>query len=227
MRVISVGVADDHPVVLEGVAGLLRNHTDINILFSTDQIGRLLDSLKQKPIDVLVCDYEFESDRHADGLNLLARIRRIVPATRVLFLSAHSSAFVVSAALDAGAAGFIGKQHNDFVNLAVAIRSVYNHDVYIPESIKSRIFTTRASGTRRSAWLSRLSDKEATVVRMICDGLSIADVANRLNRSPKTVSNQKNAGMKKLGARNDVELVKVMREAELTVGAELLVPHEG
>ncbi|MGF6638866.1 DNA-binding NarL/FixJ family response regulator [Paraburkholderia sp. MM6662-R1] len=42
--------------------------------------------------------------------------------------------------------------------------------------------------------------------------MSIATIAERLNRSPKTVSNQKNAGMKKLGARNDVELVTIVRE---------------
>jgi two-component system capsular synthesis response regulator RcsB len=47
---------------------------------------------------------------------------------------------------------------------------------------------------------------------MICNGMSIGAIAERLKRSPKTVSNQKNAGMKKLGARNDVELAAIMRK---------------
>ncbi|EEA01458.1 transcriptional regulator, LuxR family [Burkholderia sp. H160] len=47
---------------------------------------------------------------------------------------------------------------------------------------------------------------------MICDGMSIGSIAQRLNRSRKTVSNQKNAGMKKLGAKNDVELATIVRE---------------
>lgn len=214
-RAITVGVADDHPVVLQGVSSLLDASSDIDILFTAERISSLLDLLIEKPVDVLVCDYEFEADRHADGLNLLARIGRIAPDTRVLFLSSHASAYIVSAALEAGAAGFIGKQHDHFANLALAIRTVNNHNVYLPESLRQRILSAAMNSSRRSSWLARLSEKEATVVRMTCEGLSITDIAGRLNRSPKTVSNQKNSGMKKLGARNDVELVKVMREAEL------------
>ncbi|PXW24928.1 response regulator transcription factor [Paraburkholderia caballeronis] len=214
MSMIRVGIADDHPVVLQGVSSLLRTQADIDIRFATGRIGELLELLLDDPVDVLVCDYEFEMDRHADGLNLLNRIRRTVPHTRVLFLSSHSSAYIVSAALDAGAAGFIGKRHEEFANLAAAIRSVNNRNVYVPDSLRSRMMSASANGSNRAGWLNRLSEKEATVVRMICEGLSISDIAGRLNRSPKTVSNQKNAGMKKLGARNDVELAKVMREAE-------------
>lgn len=212
MRSITVGIADDHPVVLQGVSCLLGTHSDIEVRFATERIGSLLDLLIEKPVDVLVCDYEFQSDRYPDGLPLLARIRRIAPATRVLFLSSHSSAYIVSAALKAGADGFIGKLHDDFANLAVAVRSVHQHNVYVSESLTRRLSSTSVVGSKPSAWISRLSAKEATVVRMICEGLSISDIANRLNRSPKTVSNQKNAGMKKLGVRNDVELVKVMAE---------------
>lgn len=215
MRAITVGVADDHPVVLQGVSSLLDACSDINIVFTTGHIGTLLELLIEKPVNVLVCDYEFEADRHADGLNLLARIRRIAPDTRVLFLSSHSSAYIVTAALGAGAAGFVGKQHEDFANLAVAIRTVSHHNVYVPASLKARMLATTGVANRTS-WTARLSEKEATVVRMTCAGLSITDIAGRLNRSPKTVSNQKNAGMKKLGARNDIELLKVMREVERT-----------
>jgi len=215
MKTITVGVADDHPVVLQGVSHLLRDHPDIHIRFMTERIGELLELLVERPVDVLVCDYEFETDRHADGLNLLARIRRTAPNTRVLFLSSHSSAYVVSAALDAGAAGFIGKQREDFANLAAGIHSVYNRHVFLPESLKKRMLSVSRNVPKGSnEWRSRLSEKEATVVRMICEGLSISDIAGRLNRSPKTVSNQKNAGMKKLGARNDVELAKVMRDVQ-------------
>lgn len=216
MKTISVGIADDHPVVLQGVASLLRAQSDIDIRFATESIGTLLELLVDQPVDVLVCDYEFESDRHADGLNLLARVRRVAPHTRVLFLSVHTSAYIVSAALKAGAVGFIGKQHKDFASLAAAIISVSNQNVYVPDSLKQRMLSTAANSSRQTSWLTRLSEKEATVVRMICEGLSIGDIARRLNRSPKTVSNQKNAGMKKLGVRNDVELAKVMRETGCT-----------
>jgi two-component system capsular synthesis response regulator RcsB len=159
-----------------------------------------------------VCDYEFEGDPYADGLNLLDRIQRISPPTQVLFLSAHSSTYIVSAALSAGAAGFIGKGREGLANLAAAVRTVRAGSAYLPDSLATKLQSTVRRTGETDAPCNALSEKEATVVRMICNGMSIGAIAERLKRSPKTVSNQKNAGMKKLGVRNDVELVAIMRE---------------
>ncbi|WP_371141008.1 response regulator [Burkholderia cepacia] len=212
MRKITVGVADDHPLILRGVEHLLSVNTDIEICFQSRCIGQLLDMLVEKPVDVLVCDYEFEDDPYPDGLDLLVRIRRTAPATRVLFLSSHASAYIVSAALDAGAAGFVGKGGDDYMDLASAIRVVKNEGIYLPSSLKSQMLLAISHSRRRETRAEMLSTKEATVVRMTCAGMSISEIAERLKRSRKTISNQKNAGMKKLGARNEVELAAIMRK---------------
>jgi len=212
VRKIRVGIADDHPFILLGVEHILLSCPDIEICFKSESIGQLLDLLADIPVDVLLCDYEFEGDPYADGLNLLDRIQRVSRDTRVVFLSAHSSTYIVSAALNAGAAGFIGKGREGLANLAAAVRSVKCGNVYLPDSLARKVESTVARTGEADASRSALSEKEATVVRMICNGMSIGAIAQRLKRSPKTVSNQKNAGMKKLGARNDVELVAIMRE---------------
>ncbi|HEY2021837.1 response regulator transcription factor [Paraburkholderia sp.] len=212
MRKIRLGIADDHPFVLLGVEHIMSRCPDIEIHFKSESIGQLLELLAQIPVDVLVCDYEFEGDPYADGLNLLDRIQRISPATQVLFLSAHSSTYIVSAALSAGAAGFVGKGREGLANLAAAVRTVRAGSVYLPDSLATKMQSTVRRTGETDASRNALSEKEATVVRMICNGMSIGAIAERLKRSPKTVSNQKNAGMKKLGVRNDVELVAIMRE---------------
>jgi len=212
MRKTRVGIADDHPFVLLGVEHILQSCVDIKTCFRSESIAELLDLLVEVPVDVLLCDYEFEGDPQADGLNLLDRIQRVAPATQVVFLSAHCSTYIVSAALNAGAAGFIGKGREGIQNLATAIRSVRSGIVYLPDSLANKMMSTMGHVAENNASLSALSEKEATVVRMICDGMSIRAIAKRLKRSPKTVSNQKNAGMKKLGVKNDVELVTIVRE---------------
>ncbi|KXU83964.1 two-component system response regulator [Paraburkholderia monticola] len=212
MSRIRVGIADDHPFILLGVDHLLQRHPDIQVCFKSESIGRLLQLLVDVPVDVLVCDYEFEGDPYADGLNLLDRIRRVAPAVSVVFLSAHSSTHIISSALNAGAAGFVGKGPEGFVGLVTAVRVAKNKRVFLPDSIANRILSTPGCAAEGGSSLDSLSEKELTVVRMICDGMSIGAIAERLNRSRKTVSNQKNAGMKKLGARNDVELVTIVRE---------------
>jgi two-component system capsular synthesis response regulator RcsB len=212
VRKIRVGIADDHPFILLGVEHIMLPCPDIEICFKSESIGQLLDRLVEIPVDVLLCDYEFEGDPYADGLNLLDRIQRISPATQVVFLSAHCSTYIVSAALKAGAAGFIGKGREGLANLAIAVRTVKSGNIYLPDSLARKMQSTEGCTGENDASRGVLSEKEATVVRMICSGMSIGAIADRLKRSRKTVSNQKNAGMKKLGARNDVELVAIMRE---------------
>lgn len=212
MNKIRVGIADDHPFILLGVKHLLQPCPDIQICFISESIGRLLQLLVEVPVDVLVCDYEFEGDPYADGLGLLDRIRRVDPAVRVVFLSSHSSTHIISAALNAGAAGFVGKGPEGFDSLAAAVRAANNKCVFLPDSLANKMLSTTGRAAEGGSSLNSLSEKESTVVRMICDGMSIGEIAERLNRSPKTISNQKNAGMKKLGARNDIELATIVRE---------------
>ncbi|AJC47779.1 MULTISPECIES: response regulator transcription factor [Xanthomonas] len=210
---IRVGIADDHPIVLLGVTSVLKNTPGIDLLFSCDGIGQLLRELVKQPVDVLLCDYEFESDPQADGLHLLQRLRRLAPQMRLLVLSAHTAPSIVSAALQLGASGFIGKSRADFGNLAAAVQEVASGRLYVPGSLSAALLTThyRKNG---AIGMDALSAKEATVARMTADGLSLSEIADRLKRSPKTISNQKIAAMKKLGAKNDVELAALLRELD-------------
>ncbi|HGL4259150.1 response regulator transcription factor [Burkholderia dolosa] len=213
MKRIRVAVADDHPIVLVGIKGILMDAPDIEVSFLADNIKTLLEKVREEPIDVLVCDYEFEDDKEADGLNLLRRLIQLVPDTRVLFLSSHSATHIVSAALAGGAAGFIGKSKADFAVLADAIRRVHGGETYIPPSIATEILANVfSSRTRQTTGVDTLSPRELEVVRLICAGHSITEIAERVCRSPKTISNQKNAAMRKLAVRNDVELARAARD---------------
>lgn len=97
------------------------------------------------------------------------------------------------------------------MDLAAAIRTVRSGGEYLSSSLKSQALFAESHSRRNGTRIEMLSAKEATVVRMICAGMSIAAIAERLKRSRKTISNQKNAGMKKLGARNEVELATIMQ----------------
>lgn len=208
---IRVGIADDFPVVLRGVEAILAPCTDIALGFSAESIAQLMTALEQTPVDVLLCDYAFDEDLQADGLDLLKRLRRHHPTLKVIFLSAHAQPQIIASALELGAVGFIGKSRNDFVNLPQAIYCVQNGQIYLPQSLSSALLGSLFSTQPRQNGLGQLSERELVVARMICQGMSISAIAERLNRSPKTISNQKIAAMKKLGVRNDVELSQVFQ----------------
>jgi two-component system capsular synthesis response regulator RcsB len=132
----------------------------------------------------------------------------------VLFLSSFSAFHIVSGALNHGAAGFIGKKEEDFAALPTAVRSVYGGSVYLPASLASVVLSNvfKPDVKVRGNLQEALSPRELEVVRLLFDGSTIMEIADRLSRSPKTISNQKNSAMKKLAAKNDVELAKVVRD---------------
>ena len=134
-----------------------------------------------------------------------------MPDTRILLLSAHSTPSIVSATLGLGASGFIGKSRADFGNLAAAVRKVAGGSLYVPGSLSAALLSARY-GKHGMVGVEALSTREVIVAQMTADGLTIGEIADRLKRSPKTISNQKVAAMKKLGVKNDVELAAVLRE---------------
>ena len=208
---IRVGIADDYPVVLRGIEAILSPCPDMQLAFSAESIAQLMTCLAQTPIDVLLCDYAFDDDPQADGLDLLKRLRRHHPELKIIFLSAHAQPQIISSALELGAAGFIGKNRTDVVNLPQAIYCVQAGQVYLPQSLSASLLGSLYSVHSRQTGLGQLSERELVVARMICQGMSIAAIAERLKRSPKTISNQKVAAMKKLGVSNDVELSRVFQ----------------
>ncbi|MGV7189967.1 response regulator [Xanthomonas axonopodis] len=211
MTKITVGVADDHPVVLIGINSVLKNNGDLDLLFSCEKIQQLILMLQTHPVDVLLCDYEFNNDPIADGLTLLKNLRRTAPNTKILILSAHSSPAIVAATLETGVSGFIGKSRSDFGNIATAVRTVAAGRLWISKNLSETLlpFAVHRYANHNS---NHLSPKESSVARMTADGLTIREIANRLQRSPKTISNQKIAAMRKLGAKNDVELATLMHQ---------------
>lgn len=210
---IQVGIADDYPVVLRGVESILEHCHDIVVAFSVESIALLLKRLEEtQPVDVLLCDYAFDDTPQEDGLTLLKKIRRIAPSTRVLFLSAHAVPHIISGVLRLGAAGFIGKSRTDFASLPQAIRTVQAGHIYLPASLSSLLLEQVFWEKNQAVRLDKLSERELVVVRMICEGFSVAEIAGRLYRSPKTISNQKLSAMKKLGASNDIELSHIFRD---------------
>ncbi|WP_029220754.1 response regulator [Xanthomonas cassavae] len=86
MTRITVGVADDHPIVLLGLNSALSNNIDIDLIFSCERIEQLMKKLQTHPVDVLLCDYEFDNDPMADGLVLLKKLRHVAPNTKLIVL---------------------------------------------------------------------------------------------------------------------------------------------
>ena len=201
IRVIS---ADDHDAVIAGVAGLLEVAGNIEVVGSARSPSQLMEVLQTLPCDVLVTDFSMPYDQRSDGIQMIEQIRRLYPRVAIVVLTMISNVVVLNAILKHGVLGLCDKAAS-VDDIADAVRSAARGDVFLSESFRKVIESTvDAAG-------QPLSAREAEVVRLFGEGLSIAEIASQLNRSKQTVSRQKRDAMAKLGLESDGQLASYAR----------------
>lgn len=222
---INVMLLDDHILILIGMQNLLVNEPDLECVASLTSSKDLVQALEENPVDVLVLDFQLQPG-DMDGLHLIRLLRTQYPKLRLLVISSMHTPATVALALRNGASGFIGKELPPG-ELARAIRRVASGRVYLhPQMLDalregelsiSHADTPDNTGHASLTGFSRaieLSAREHEVLRCCLSGLSVSQIAEKFNRSIKTISTQKQNAFRKLGLRNDNELFKVQYELE-------------
>lgn len=210
----NVIVADDHPVVALGVCQMLEGVEHLHLVAATTTISELFEALAQVPCDVLICDYSFEDDDEPDGALLLKRIRRLYPDLKIIVLTGHDDVVIMQLTVEIGISGFLSKSSRDFSALPAVITRVLQGEKYLdPDTSKVLVQHMMMNNlTPQSLTTTQLTARELEVLRMFSRGMSVTDIAQHTNRSVKTISTQKKKAMLKLGAVNDVELVKAFNQ---------------
>ncbi len=205
-------IADDHPVVLMGARAALEAGGDIEVVGEATDGDQLLALLSMRPCDVVISDFSMPGGRHGDGLLLIDHIRRRHPRLPIVMLTMMNNVAVLQAMRVRGALGLCDKRA-PLREVAVAARHAYFGRPYYSESIREQFDT---GGLPAEGPHGRLSLRELEVVRMFGAGMSITTVAERLNRSVKTVSRQKRDAMRKLGLAHDGQLLEYARGRGIT-----------
>ena len=205
--VITVLIADDHPVVRQGLAVLLEVQDDITL------VGQAADGLEAVSLavahtpDVLLLDLKLPV---LDGLGVLAELRSRGLATKTLVLTSASGPAGPALSLQAGAAGFLYKDVDPDA-LVRAIRSVHDgHTVLAPEA--ANLVTARPGPGARG--LAALTSREGEVLALLADGRSNREIARLLGVSEKTVKTHVSAVLAKLGVadRTQAALIAVRQQ---------------
>ncbi|MBV6694022.1 response regulator [Serratia quinivorans] len=206
---IRVVIADDHPIVLYGMKKVLEATPNIEVVAAVSSIPDLESVMQSSVCDVLICDYSFEDDENADGLQLTARLVRKFPETKIIIFTAHDDVYIARRVLQLGAVGFVSKGSYELANFPSVIQDVAAGKHYVdPRTSLSLIEQTLRPD--QNSQESRLTPREAEIVRMFTSGMTVTDISVKTNRSLKTISTQKKNAMKKLGAKNDIDLLVMM-----------------
>jgi len=203
--VISLVLADDHPVVREGVAAVLTRDGDIRILSEASTAeGAIAEVIRRRPT-VLVIDVRMGGT--LDGIDACARLATECPSTSSVVLTRFANESVMLRAFSAGARGFLIKRTEPEV-LRQAVRMVARGGTFVDPKIAAKLVTMATKG-RRAKGPHGLTLMEMRVLEVLPRGLTNREIASELDLSPETVKTHLRNAMHKLQVRDRAEAAAV------------------
>jgi DNA-binding NarL/FixJ family response regulator len=200
-----VFLVDDHPIVRQGLALFIDREPDLMVCGEADDATSALQAIGESTPDFVVLDISLDGP---DGLELLKTLRVRYPNLPVLVLSMHDESVYAERALRAGANGYIMKQEATD-RVLTAIRQILGGDVYLSDRLTKRMLQQFVNGSISPRDpLSKLSDRELEVYRLIGAGHGTRQIADELHVSTKTVESYQAHIKEKLSLRNARELVQ-------------------
>lgn len=204
--VVRILIVDDHPVVRHGLAQLLQQQSDLQIVGEASNAPEALKQIELVNPDLVIVDVSLAG---GSGIELIKQIKARDPNIKMLVQSFHDESLYAERALHAGAMGYVNKQVAT-TKIIEAIRQVLRGEVYLSSPMANRMLRRVVGGQdelKRSS-MDTLSDRELEVFDLIGKGMTTRDIAEKLHLSPKTIETHRENIKTKLKLRNSVELVR-------------------
>lgn len=202
-RTISILIADDHPVVREGLAGMISTQPDMRVV---GEAGNGLEAIRQSQAlqpDLILMDLEMPT---MDGAVAIRQIRQDRPEARVLVLTAFDTDERILHAVEAGAQGYLlkGVPRDDLFR---AIRVVAEGGSLLQPSVAAKLLSRVGQMLKNEDTTDHLTDREMEVLRLLVRGLRNKEIADQLVISERTVKFHVGVIFQKLDVSNRAEAV--------------------
>jgi len=198
---IEVILCDDHALIRRGIRDTLSDAADMRVVGEAGDYGELRALMRQQRCDVLVLDINLPG---RSGLDVLHALKDEGADVKVLIVSMYPEDQYAIRALRAGASGYVNKG-GDPQLIVQAVRTVAQGRKYVTPEIAQMLVESLTAPVVENPH-ERLSDRELQTLVMIASGKRLADIANELTLSPKTVSVYRARVLEKLGLSNNSEL---------------------
>lgn len=203
---IRILLVDDHQIFREGLRALLEAQKDLAIVGEAREgreAVRLANELKP---DVVIMDMSMP---RLSGTEATRQIVSACPKTKVLCLSMFADRRFVTAALEAGATGYLLKDCT-FEEFVQAIQSVHARETYLCSRVTQGVLNNYKSRQKQSELASPkgLSPREQEIIQLIAEGFSTREIGDQLNVSIKTINTHREHIMEKLKLNNLAGLIK-------------------
>jgi DNA-binding NarL/FixJ family response regulator len=203
---IKVAIADDHVLFRAGVKSALSVHKDIKMIAEADNGMQLLTVLKHVQPDVILLDIQMPI---MDGIITLPEIKKLYPDIKVIMLTMHNDHSMISKLMELGANSYLTK-NSDSEIIYQAVKTVHEQEYYFNQLTNKALIDGLRVKRQAEASLpvdAKLSDKEITILRMICEEKSTKEIADLVDLSPRTVEAIRDKLKVKTGAKSLAGLV--------------------
>lgn len=201
-------LADDHPVVLNGLRNLIQAVPDLELVGEAGNGSAALKLIRDQRPDVAIIDISMPD---LNGVMLCRQLTKEMPSVGILVLTLHEDRAYLKQALDAGARGYALKR-SAAETLVHAIKAVHVGGLYVDPAIANRFFHTKPAQGRRhkrdDEGHPSLTERETDVLKLVALGFTNKEIARRLDVGIKSIATYRLRGSEKLGVKTRAELVR-------------------
>jgi DNA-binding NarL/FixJ family response regulator len=217
MEAIKIILADDHVIVRDGIKALLEGQHDISVIGEASNGREALQLASELKPDLLIVDIRMPE---LNGIETTRLLPESSPNTKSLILTMHDMEEYVLRSIDSGAHGYLLKDttKEEFIK---AIHTIASGGKYFSSTVSNILVNNYLS--KRSSHIESDSEKETyqltkrekEILRLIVEGINNKDIAERLEKSIRTIEMHRFNMMKKLGVKNVVEMILMAKEKNL------------
>ena len=206
MQKTTIYITDDHKIITEGIASFLIGNEKYELIGSFENGNELLDNLKKRQPDILILDIKMPG---LSGLQLSKIISNDYQKIKIIFLSSNDDEETINEAIKSGGVGFLSKDVTE-EEFLFALNKISAGESYYSKGVQQTLFNSFTKNVKTEAQYHDdiLSEREVDVIKLIAEGLSHKEIAERLFISTRTVETHKKNILTKLNLKTTVDIVK-------------------
>lgn len=201
---LKIVIVDDHQMFIDGVKSLLKKEKKLNFVFEALNGADALEYVRNNPIDMLITDISMPG---MSGTELTKKVKQEFPCIKVLVLTMFNDPAIINEVLQAEAEGYIlkntGKQE-----LLAAIHTIMDNGTFYSNEVIRLMTQHNRKNTAPLVPKAELTPRELEILKLICEELTTADIAEKLFISPRTVDTHRKNILEKAHCKTIVGLIK-------------------
>ena len=212
MKKINIAIVDDHKLIRQMWATMLKSHSDYEIVGESGTLDDAVEMIRYKRPDIVLLDINLVQ---GSGLDAVPLIRKYSPGTKIIAVSMHNEPAYVKKMMKLGAKAYVTK-NSSHEEMFKAIDEVMAGKIYLCSEIKNILADKALSSDGNEPTVKDLSMREIEIVKLLKTGLSSKEIATQLNITVRTAEVHRHNILKKLKIKNTALLINYINTTDLS-----------